>query len=350
MVNALADANEADVVLVARRASGDRRPADTIARDCGLHPRISLILLPSSRLFAGLKLLATINGRMVNGDSVDAVYSRVLPIFLGGIAASQRIFEMHEPPRANWRFKPAIFDRVVRSGAITDLIFVSESLKRIVEHEHQTVLHKNNVVRHVFHSGGPSPGEYCVEPSDKTFTVAYAGKLEKLDCNLVAELARSDPSLNIIIYSSYDSAFDRFADLPNIELRGWIEPSKLQLRLQEANLLIAPYSDLLASEWFSPVKIFDYAAAGRAMLVSDHAPVREIFPDGSIGRLLPQGNIGSWRAAISELRVDPAKRAEMGRASLAFAEAYSFTARARRILDMVRRAHTGSPASREVRS
>jgi glycosyltransferase involved in cell wall biosynthesis len=337
MANALSETGGADVTLIARRARNDRRPVKTIAKACGLDPRISLTLLSSWRPLAGLQLMTFGFERKSKTDAIDVVYSRVLPIFLRRISACRRIFEMHEPPGATWRFKPAVFNRVVRARALTDLVYISGGLRRIVEFEHAAVLHPSDINHHVLHSGGASPTTYCAEPTDGPFTIAYAGKPDKLDRNLIATLARSDPTLKVNIYGSHADQKDWLADIPNIELFGWIEPADLPARLREAHVLVAPYTDVPAAEWFSPVKIFDYAAAGRPMLISDHAPIREIFPDGSIGRLLPQGDVESWRTAILELRSDPARRSEMGRAALIFASTYSFSTRARRICAMARK-------------
>lgn len=336
MVNAMVATDDAEVMLIARRARGDRRSNRLVAMDCGLDPRIKLTLLSSIRLAAGLKLLSLVNSRKIGNGAPDAVYSRVLPIFLRRIPVRRRIYEIHEPPRANWRLKPAAFDHVVRSDALTDLVYISDGLQRIMESEHAHVLGPSNVRRHVLHSGGPSPEAYCEEPHEESFTLAYAGRPDKLDSDLIVALAQAEPGLRIRVYGPTARFAGKFSALPNVELLGWVDPSELPARLCKAHVLIAPYAQVAASEWFSPVKIFDYGAAGRPILISDHPPIRTIFPDGKIGRLLPPGDLEAWRAALAALRADPELREKMGRAGLDFAESYSMVSRARRVIEIIR--------------
>jgi glycosyltransferase involved in cell wall biosynthesis len=79
----------------------------------------------------------------------------------------------------------------------------------------------------------------------------------------------------------------------------------------------------------SPLKIFDYMAAGRAIVAPDQPNIREILRDGQTALLFdPDAPLdaprGLW-TAISRLAADPALRARLGAAARAELEARDYT-------------------------
>jgi len=335
MANALAATQEVEVVLVARRAKGDDRTPIDIASQCGLDARVPLVLLSSNKFAAGLEILRLAVGD--HGDKpFDCIYSRVLPVFLRRLAPQRRILELHEPPRANWRLKPMVFDRVVASGSVSDIVYISEGLERIVEREHARALARGAPGRLVLHSGGASPISLDPPSDNQPFTVAYAGRLDKLDKAVVECLARSHPDIMLNVYGNMNAIPAWLEDCPIVRLHGWVSANDLVGKLAEAHVLIAPYPDMPATAWISPVKIFDYAAAGRPILVSDTAAVRDIFPDGEIGWILSAEDHDAWGEAITRLQADKGMRLEMSRSALEFAARFDFAKRAQCILSLMK--------------
>lgn len=332
--NSLVATGALDVVLLARRRPGDPRSSPEVARACGLDGRVDLVLLSSFRPLAGLQILYLAGRRRLMGRRLDFIYSRVLPIFLRHLRVERRVFELHEPPRANWRLKPLVFDRVLRTGGATDIVYISGSLRRIVEREHEAALSIAPVRMHVLHSGGPLVGPVIPEP-DGRFAVAYAGRRDKLNTQVVETLARHDPELKIMIFGPDADASDPLAAYPNVELAGWVAPAELAAALARAHVLIAPYARIESADWFSPVKIFDYGAAGRPMLVSDHPSTREIFENGEGGWLLPGCDPEPWCRMVELLKGDPALRASAGLKARSIAENHDMSKRAERIIHLL---------------
>ena len=83
--------------------------------------------------------------------------------------------------------------------------------------------------------------------------------------------------------------------------------------------------------YFSPMKLFEYMAAGRAILSSDLPVLREVLSDEN-SLLLPPGDLDAWEAGLLGLRDDSAKRAALAANSLRDAQNFGWEARAARIL------------------
>jgi glycosyltransferase involved in cell wall biosynthesis len=70
-----------------------------------------------------------------------------------------------------------------------------------------------------------------------------------------------------------------------------------------------------AVAYASPLKIFDYMAAGRAIVAPDQPNIREILTDGETALLFDPARPGAMWAAVLRLASDPALRARLGAAA-----------------------------------
>jgi glycosyltransferase involved in cell wall biosynthesis len=69
------------------------------------------------------------------------------------------------------------------------------------------------------------------------------------------------------------------------------------------------------TSYASPLKLFDYMAAGCAIVAPDRANVREILTDGQTGLLFEPDDPATLADALHRLAGDPALRARLGRAA-----------------------------------
>ena len=114
---------------------------------------------------------------------------------------------------------------------------------------------------------------------------------------------------------------------------GRVKPDRVPAYLRSADILLLPNtSGNEESERFtSPVKLFEYLAAGKAVIASDLPSIREILgPDDAL--LVPAGNAAALAEAVARLAVDVSYRARLGGRAAALAKAYTWRARAARIL------------------
>ncbi|MYI42071.1 MAG: glycosyltransferase family 4 protein [Chloroflexi bacterium] len=92
------------------------------------------------------------------------------------------------------------------------------------------------------------------------------------------------------------------------------------------------------ANYTSPLKLFEYMAAGRAIVASDLPSWADVLTHEETALLLPPGDSAAWSHAIVRLRDDPALRGRLGAAAREKALAhYTWAARAERILAHIRR-------------
>ena len=109
---------------------------------------------------------------------------------------------------------------------------------------------------------------------------------------------------------------------------GQIDQAQIVPYLHAADLLVIP--DTVTDITASPLKLFEYMAAGRAVILPDIPALREVLPP-SAGYYFRRGDATALAAALAAALADPA-RAERAERGLALVAPHTYTARAERIL------------------
>lgn len=168
----------------------------------------------------------------------------------------------------------------------------------------------------------------------------YPGK----GMELVAALARALPECDLHVVGGTEADLGRWRarcrGQPNLHLHGHVAHARVPGFLTRFDLLLAPPAPRVASaagreigRWMSPLKLFEYMAAGKPILASDIPALREILEDGRTALLLPPGEVAAWAAAARRLLADRAAAAALGAEALAaLRETHSWDARAAKLL------------------
>jgi glycosyltransferase involved in cell wall biosynthesis len=98
----------------------------------------------------------------------------------------------------------------------------------------------------------------------------------------------------------------------SIDFTGAVEPERIPGLLASMDVAVAPYP-ALANFYFSPLKVYEYMAAGRAVVASRIGSLAELIDDGVSGLLSPPGDVDALAAAILRLKADAALRQGIGR-------------------------------------
>ena len=102
-----------------------------------------------------------------------------------------------------------------------------------------------------------------------------------------------------------------------------------------------------AVAYASPLKIFEYMAAGCAIVAPDQPNIREILRDGETALLFAPGDAAAMWQAVRRLAADPALRARLGGAAKAEIAARDFTweGNARRVVALAESLRRARPAA-----
>lgn len=116
-------------------------------------------------------------------------------------------------------------------------------------------------------------------------------------------------------------------------LTGAVAPEDVPGLLASMDACVAPYADA-PGFYFSPLKVYEYMAAGRAVVASRVGQLAELVRDGETGLLCEPGDPVALAAALGALMDDPGLRARLGRAARAHVlEHHTWGQAVRRILE-----------------
>lgn len=126
----------------------------------------------------------------------------------------------------------------------------------------------------------------------------------------------------------------------NVVFTGFIPNRDLPLYQAAADVLLMPYGRSImgssgtadSAAVASPMKMFEYMAAARAILSSDLPVIREVLNEKNAVFCEPD-NVGDWKREIEALLNDHPRRMRLGEQARQDVQGYTWVARAQRIMN-----------------
>ena len=175
-------------------------------------------------------------------------------------------------------------------------------------------------------------------------TVLCAGHLyEGRGVDLFLQLAEALPNAHFVWVGGRQEDVEgrrrKAMGLSNITFTGFIPNTDLPGYLAAADVLLMPYArsilgssgDASSASVASPMKMFEYMAAGRAILTSDLPVIREVLDDSSAAFVPPEDS-AAWASTLKHMLSDPARRARLAANARHEVEKYTWIARAQKIM------------------
>ncbi len=268
---------------------------------------------------------------------------------LGLLARKAVVFEAHFYPTG--RIGPLWYRAFVRLPGRKRLVCITRALLDILERHFDThlrpeeiIIAPNGVELQRFASlPDPARARRTLGLGDAP-TVLCAGHLYPgRGADLFLDLARSLPEVQFVWVGGRPADVQEWtrcaAGLENVLFTGFVPNNELPRYLAAADVLLMPYGrvilgssgDLSSATVASPMKMFEYMAAGRAILASDLPVIREVL-DESMAVFAPPEDLSTWRTALHQLLADPQRRARLATNARRAVERYTWSARARSIL------------------
>ncbi|MGZ6347617.1 MAG: glycosyltransferase, partial [Anaerolineales bacterium] len=126
--------------------------------------------------------------------------------------------------------------------------------------------------------------------------------------------------------------------LANVTFTGFITNDRIPLYQAAADLLLMPYERTISgssggntADICSPMKMFEYLAAGRAIVTSDLPVLREVL-DESTAVFCATGELRAWESALGVLLADEKRREALGQRARIVARQYTWKERSKRAL------------------
>ena len=113
-----------------------------------------------------------------------------------------------------------------------------------------------------------------------------------------------------------------------VVFHGAVEPGERFDWIHRADICLLPLTETsIGGRYTSPLKLFEYLAAGKAVVVSDLPSMRQVLEPERDALLVKTGEAGGFAAAIERLLADAGLRSRLGAAAKARAEGFTWRRR-----------------------
>jgi glycosyltransferase involved in cell wall biosynthesis len=287
--------------------------------------------------------------------NADLVYTWTIQIaLLAAIAGETTVFEVHDIPSG--KLGTRCFRSYIRSDTSKRLVFISHELKNQVQAKFPDLKNEDCVIA----SNGVELEDYQNLPDSleakkqlgypETTIVSCSGHLYAgRGTDLFLELAKRFPQINFYWFGGNPEQVEfyrseaRNRSLENVVFTGFIPKSELPLAQAASDILIMPYGKKIAGSSggdsaaiCSPMKLFEYLAAGKPILSSDLPVIHEILNSNNALFCEPD-NPDSWAEGLTKLLNDPNLRESLSAAALKESQKYSWQKRAESIISFMSR-------------
>ena len=278
-------------------------------------------------------------------DGTDIFYTRSMEIaFFSCLLRNNTIFETHTPLTEFKYLDRLLLAFVLRSDKIKTFVVISDALKKLLLEAH--AIEESCVL--VAHDGSDITKNITNTFNETNISVGYVGHLyEGRGIEVIIASAQSIPtaSFHVVGGNPDDVKYweKKSRGIKNLTFYGFVSPQKAAEISLKMDILLAPYqetvmvtSGLDTSKWMSPLKIFEYMAAGKAIICSDIPVLREVLENERNALLCSPADYGAWVASIKRLISDQDLRLSIS--SNAYRDIktkYSWSIRAKNIIDSV---------------
>ena len=265
--------------------------------------------------------------------------------FLLIILRKKLIFELHHDLNNESRVVRFLvkYFNFLNSSYIRKIIGITHGVKRVFVKKYN--IDKNKIF--VLPSGSSLKINFNYKYNKKNFKIGYFGSLyESRGFNLICELAKIDKKNEYYIYGNKKNLKNsqRHIFIKNLNLYNYIPYKKISKKLSEMDVLLMPYvspitvsgdvSDI--TNYTSPLKLFDYLSAGKIIICSDYAVLKEVIKDKkNILFIKNYKNVFAWRNEIQKLKYQNNKQMIISKNNFLLSKKYALTNRAIKILNQI---------------
>ena len=244
----------------------------------------------------------------------DLIISRnFFVIFLCVIFQKKCILEIHHDISTESRIVNFIFKNfnVLKSNKLKKIIAISDSIKK--HYEKQFKLKNKNIV--VLPSGTALRSNYVCSKNKKSLNIGYFGSLNySKGIGTIIKLARMDKNNTYYIYGGMEYQvleIQKKFKINNLKIFSHQDYKNIPQLLSKMDILLMPYTKSVTAagdvsditRFTSPLKLFDYMAAGKTIICSNIKVFKEVVKDKKNCIIVKNfSNTQNWLMEINKIK------------------------------------------------
>lgn len=252
----------------------------------------------------------------------NVIYSRwtTFLIFYPFLVGKIRFIELHVVPSSLTFRVGMVLSKLFR--AKISYVFITNKLRDDFFSEYTWL----NPDQCVVLPDGADPVISCVqggELKNKIGICGYVGSFsEGKGIETVLALGKLMPDISFIVAGGSDSEVRecKLKSSPNVQFLGFVQPSAIRKVFELFSVALLPNKSQVfirgknIGDWTSPMKMFEYMAAGKVIIASDLPVLREVLVDRENCLLVNPDKLEEWEHAIrsvvddNQLAIDLASR------------------------------------------
>ena len=255
----------------------------------------------------GLKIYLLCKKNIYN---IELVYSRFpFSLFLILRLKKNIIVELHGEIWKTGLLNNIATRVLLKSKYLKKIVFISPEMKTIYENKFSNIFNKKTLLEHYYSAAeGFSVNNKFSLNGKYGINIGYVGSFNKgRGLELIFELARVFSEFGFHLAGAPEKELSNYEidKYPNVHYYGHLSHTKTSEFRNSCDILLAPYqeevripSGINTVAFMSPIKIFEYMASKKPMIVSDLKALRNVL-DEKCAYLCSPTNINEWKDKIN---------------------------------------------------
>lgn len=348
MCQALSSGGTNDLSLILPNKIDKNIKTDDIYDFYGSKECFRIVKLYRPKIRGGFLIFSFLSIMEAIKNKPNLIYTRFLySCFFASLFKLPTIFEIHAPFTTKMDI---FFFKMINKNKLKKIVVISKALKSYFIEKYNISSEKIMVAP----DGADSIPE-DLKPikikKNKNFLIGYIGHLYKgRGIDIIAEVAKRCDWAEFHVIGGLPEDVNywkkELSNFKNIIIHGSVPPKEVYGYMLNFDILLAPYQEKVCvyggrgntAQWMSPLKIFEYMAAGKAILASDMPALREILVHEKNSLLASPRNIDKWVENLERIKKDFSLRKKIGaKAKSEFEERYTWRSRADFVLNGIRK-------------
>lgn len=279
---------------------------------------------------------------------VDLVFCRHLyAAFFSSLICKKVIFESHSPvsDASDTSLEARMFKSMISKKSFSSLVVITHSLKEYYLEKYPQLSGKVIVAPDGADPVGDEVKPLNMGADSGRIQVGYLGHLYPgRGIDIIIELASLSVWADFHIIGGTEADISYWKNISknkNIYFHGFVTPNQAERMRISCDVLLAPYQSSVAVsggggntvQWMSPLKVFEYMAAGKLILCSDLPVLHEVLEHNRNALFCNPVDANDWAKKLDLVRSAPHIASDIGNNALKdFAENYSWYSRVESIL------------------